>query len=167
MRYGDSIKCKKWYNLSAFLWWAGIIGIYAVNLPVTYQHGRYLIPSMLAFYLISLIGMNSIIKWLNTKKGKWQLLSLLWVCCIGGVQISFLILGASTYANDVAIIETEMVASAKWIASNTEDDALIAAHDIGALGYFSGRQIVDLAGLINPDVIPIITKRRCIKVIFK
>lgn len=151
-----SIKHKKWYTLSAFFWWTGIIGIYSVNLPVTYQHGRYLIPSMLAFYLISLISMDSILKWLKTKNGKWQLLSLLWICCIGSVQISFLILGASTYANDVAIIETEMVDSAKWIASNTEDDALIAAHDIGALGYFSGRQIVDLAGLIDPNVIPII-----------
>ena len=152
----QSIKYKKWYLISAFLWWAGIIGIYAVNLPVTYQHGRYLIPSMLVFYLVSLIGMASIIRWLKTKNEKWKLLSFLWVCCVGGVQISFLILGANTYAKDVAIIETEMVASAKWIASNTEDNALIAAHDIGALGYFGERRIVDLAGLINPDVIPII-----------
>ena len=159
----QSIKHKKRYLISAFLWWAGIIGIYAVNLPVTYQHGRYLIPSMLVFYLISLIGMASIIKWLNTKKEKWKLLSFLWVCCVGGVQISFLILGAGTYAKDVAIIETEMVASAKWIASNTEDNALIAAHDIGALGYFGERRIVDLAGLINPDVIPIIRNEDALK----
>jgi hypothetical protein len=33
---------------------------------------------------------------------------------------------------------------------------LIAAHDIGALGYFSERELVDLAGLISPEVIPFI-----------
>jgi hypothetical protein len=31
---------------------------------------------------------------------------------------------------------------------------LIAAHDIGALGYFNQHEIIDLAGLVSPDVIP-------------
>jgi hypothetical protein len=33
---------------------------------------------------------------------------------------------------------------------------LIAAHDIGALGYFDYHNLIDLAGLISPDVIPFI-----------
>jgi hypothetical protein len=65
-------------------------------------------------------------------------------------------LGAKAYAEDIAIIESEMVATAQWIQDNTAPNALIAAHDIGALGYFSQRDIVDLAGLISPDVIPFI-----------
>jgi hypothetical protein len=35
---------------------------------------------------------------------------------------------------DVAVIESEMVNTAKWVAESTEPDALVAAHDIGALG---------------------------------
>ena len=65
-------------------------------------------------------------------------------------------LGAKAYAEDVAIIESEMVATAHWIRENTKPEALIAAHDIGAIGYFAQRDIVDLAGLISPDVIPFI-----------
>ncbi|HMN62779.1 MAG TPA: hypothetical protein PJ988_20600, partial [Anaerolinea sp.] len=42
------------------------------------------------------------------------------------------------------------------VAENTPADALIAAHDIGALGYYGGRNILDLAGLISPEVIPFI-----------
>jgi hypothetical protein len=49
-----------------------------------------------------------------------------------------------------------MVATAKWIEGNTEETALIAAHDIGALGYFGRRDLVDLAGLVSPEVIPFI-----------
>jgi hypothetical protein len=49
-----------------------------------------------------------------------------------------------------------MVQIAQWVAKNTEPEALLAAHDIGALGYFSERGLIDLAGLVSPDVIPFI-----------
>jgi hypothetical protein len=65
-------------------------------------------------------------------------------------------IGANAYATDVGVIETEMVAASWWIRENTSPDALIAAHDIGALGYFGERQILDMAGLISPEVIPIL-----------
>ncbi len=64
--------------------------------------------------------------------------------------------GARAYGLDVAFIESEMVATAQWIAVNTDVEAVIAAHDIGALGYFGGRDILDLAGLVSPEVIPFI-----------
>jgi hypothetical protein len=49
-----------------------------------------------------------------------------------------------------------MVVTAKWVADNLPPDTLIAAHDIGALGYFDNHELIDLAGLISPDVIPFI-----------
>jgi hypothetical protein len=64
--------------------------------------------------------------------------------------------GARFYADDVSFIEEEMVATAKWIAANTPADAVIAAHDIGALGYFDRHRILDLAGLVSPEVVPFI-----------
>ncbi len=64
--------------------------------------------------------------------------------------------GAVTYAQDVAIIDSEMVNTSEWISANTPENAVIAAHDIGALGYFGNRKILDLAGLISPDVSPFI-----------
>jgi hypothetical protein len=70
--------------------------------------------------------------------------------------LGFWLFGATLYRRDVRIIETEMVATAKWVAANTPQRAIIGAHDIGALGYFSQRPILDLAGLISPDVIPFI-----------
>ncbi|MCK5703022.1 MAG: hypothetical protein KAI29_17790, partial [Cyclobacteriaceae bacterium] len=64
--------------------------------------------------------------------------------------------GGRAYALDVGVINSEMVQTAYWIKDNTPDDAIIGAHDIGALGYFANRQIIDLAGLISPAVIPFI-----------
>ena len=64
--------------------------------------------------------------------------------------------GAFAFAADVAIVEGEMVAVAGWLANNTPPDALIASHDIGAIGYFAERPLLDLAGLISPEVIPLL-----------
>ena len=50
-----------------------------------------------------------------------------------------------------------MVEPSRWINNNTPPGAIIAAHDIGALGYFGDRSVIDLAGLINKEVVPIIT----------
>jgi hypothetical protein len=80
----------------------------------------------------------------------------------GIVAAVFLFLGSQAYARDVAIIQTEMVAAARWISSHTEPEALIAAHDIGALGYYGDRRILDLAGLIDPEVIPILRNEKAI-----
>ena len=33
---------------------------------------------------------------------------------------------------------------------------MVAAHDIGALGYFDNHRLIDLAGLVSPQVIPFI-----------
>jgi hypothetical protein len=69
----------------------------------------------------------------------------------GIVWLAFLGIGANRYAQDVAIIQTEMVETALWISDNTPPESLIAAHDIGAAGYFANRPLVDLAGLISPS----------------
>jgi hypothetical protein len=57
----------------------------------------------------------------------------------------------------VAWIESEIVQTAQWVAENLPADALVAVHDIGALGYYTDKvKLIDLAGLISPDVIPFI-----------
>jgi hypothetical protein len=44
--------------------------------------------------------------------------------------------------------------TARWIAANTNKSANFATIDIGHLGYWSGRQIIDIVGLAQPDVSP-------------
>lgn len=40
-----------------------------------------------------------------------------------------------------------------WLAENTPPEAVVAALDIGALGYGSDRRILDLMGLVSPEVL--------------
>lgn len=142
-------------RIAPMLWVLAYLGTYALRLPVTYQHGRYTIPTV---PVLSVIGVDGLLRWANFKSSEFikRLFSRTWLVLSLTMLVVFWVVGAGAYAEDVAIIETEMVEPAKWIAVNTEEGSLIAAHDIGALGYFGQREILDLAGLISPEVIPFI-----------
>lgn len=151
-----AIRTRNFYWMSAILWWLGYSLIYALQLPVTYQHGRYLIPAMPVYLLVGLIGSLEGLKFEQTAKGLIWSLKRVWIGAYVIVLAAFWVIGGQSYAKDVAIINTEMVEAASWLNQNTAADDLIAVHDIGAVGYFSQRQIIDLAGLVTPEIIPII-----------
>lgn len=137
-------------SLLPLIWAAGLIVVYAVRLPVTYQHGRYMIP-IIPVLLVYGVG-GGYMLWHRLPRVPVRV----WGISIIVLFIAFWGRGAVAYAEDTTVITCEMVSTAQWIDQNTTEDALIAAHDIGAIGYFSGRPLLDLAGLVSPDVIPII-----------
>jgi arabinofuranosyltransferase len=144
-----------WPHLLGLFWAVLYLGLYAWRLPVSYQHGRYLIPMMAVYFIWGFAGLMN---WVQTDApGLFRrVISKTWVVSLGAVLILYWIMGARAYAGDVAFIESEMVTTAHWVAEHTPSNALIAAHDIGALGYFGQRRIIDMAGLISPEVIPFI-----------
>ncbi len=60
---------------------------------------------------------------------------------------------ARAYARNVEDTRKGEIAMAEWIARNTPPGAVIACHDVGALGYFAGRKLLDLAGIATPEVL--------------
>jgi hypothetical protein len=150
-----AVKRRLWAIPAAGLWFLGYAGMYAWKLPVTYQHGRYIIPAMPVFFLIGFLGTGQLAK-LDAQIAWQRVMSRAWIAALVAVLVLFWVIGARTYGNDVAIIESEMVTTAQWVAENTSSDALIASHDIGALGYFGHRNLLDLAGLVSPEVLPFI-----------
>lgn len=55
-------------------------------------------------------------------------------------------------ASDGRAIHLLNVAAAEWLAENTPADALVGAHDAGAIRYFSRRRTLDLVGLNYADL---------------
>lgn len=151
-----TIKKRRLSLLPVWLWWIGYLLLYGLQLPVTYQHGRYQIPAIPWMILLGVWGTMHLVQWLSTRHLLLRVVSRAGVISLAILVPVFTLVGAQAYGRDVRFIESEMVATAKWLDAQTSPQALIAAHDIGALGYFAQRPLIDLAGLVTPEVIPII-----------
>ncbi len=129
------------------LWIAGLVGAYAVWLPAVYHHGRYLIPLMPLLLIYGVQGSRALLQArpypLLAGVAPWIMAAL--------VAMSWL-RGADIYRENVAFSQKQQVTLARWISQNTPEDARIAGHDIGALGYFSQRPITDMAGLATREL---------------
>jgi hypothetical protein len=149
----DMIKDRDWTRIGALLWVLGYIVLYSWRLPVSYQHARYIMPIMPALFLLGTTGVLRYVR-IHSNERAPRFISRAWVSIAGALLFIFWGMGARAFALDVGVINTEMVNGAIWVSENTAEDSIIAAHDVGALGYFGNRQVRDLAGLVMPDVIP-------------
>jgi hypothetical protein len=149
-----SVRKRDWGTLAGMIWFAGYLFLYVQRLPV-YQHGRYIMPAMPIFFLWGLVALVEFSKTKIFGRYHWAVLTG-WRSLVGVMCVMFWLIGAYTYAQDVALIESEMVETAKWVAGNVPQDDVIAAHDIGALGYYDTHALIDLAGLVSPEVLPFI-----------
>lgn len=144
-------RAKNKFLLYPLTWFATLIGLYAVALPAIYDQGRYLMPLIPLFVIAGVEGFGQILARLKLsaflRSGSWLLLfgmvCLLWIN------------GASDFAYRIQLFNTVHMKAAEWINTNTSPDTIIATHDIGILGYYTQRPIVDLAGLITPEIVPI------------
>ncbi len=147
-----AIRRRAWPMIAAVLWCGGYLLLYILRLPA-YQHGRYLMPAMPEFFLFGLVGYLEFQKSSLFGRRHWATKTA-WQLSLVLLTLGFVFLGARSYGEDVGLIQTEMVATAKWVDAHLPPGSVVAAHDIGALGYFDNHELIDLAGLVSPQVIP-------------
>ncbi|MEM6283280.1 MAG: hypothetical protein AAF787_13885, partial [Chloroflexota bacterium] len=137
-------------------WAFALIVLYAMRLPFWEQHGRYVIPAVPGVMLTGLVGSLWLLE-AARRSLVWRVLTRVAVVGAGAVIVVMaLVLSPGIYARDVTIIDQEMVTSALWIADNVPDGVPMAIHDIGAVAYYAPRPILDIAGLVSPNVVPIV-----------
>lgn len=157
----ESIRTRNIKSILLVIWIMGFLLLYALRLPVTYQHGRYIFPLVAPFCILGITGIFSILE--KTTSRKWKnLVSTAWIGALLILSVAFCAIGVTTYRDDVKVINQLMVQPAKWVSTNLAPTDIIAVHDIGAMGYFTQNKIVDLAGLINPEIIPIMYNEKSI-----
>jgi hypothetical protein len=150
------IRRQQWPALLPLVWWLALLSVYAVRLPVNYHHGRYVMPTIPWLILYGVWGTTNALRPRSPALAV-RVISRGMPVAVALLAVLFWGRGALAYSDDVAFIEGEMVAMARWLEENTVPDTIIAVHDIGAVGYLTDRPLLDLAGLITPEVIPIMT----------
>lgn len=145
------------------VWGVALIGLYAARLPAPFQHGRYVIPALPALILVGVVGTAQLMR-LGSSSSLWvRVLKKSYALTLGVLFLAFaLYFGPLSYRTDVRIIEEEMVAPAHWVKANISEDEVFASHDIGALGYFVQRPLIDVAGLITPEIVPILRDKEAV-----
>jgi hypothetical protein len=103
-------------------------------------------------YLWGILGFLEFV----TSPARNRILVQIWQTLTIVLSLAFAWIGARQNAGDVFWVENEMVAAARWVRQNIPADARLAAHDIGALGYYVQNPLIDMAGLLTPDVVPFI-----------
>lgn len=153
----DSFKLKHNSLLPACLFIFALIFLYWYKLPFAAVKGRYLVPIIPFYIIVSVYGAREFFKilarYLNDKKLINALNLIFFIILIVYSAISY-----SNHKNDYAEqthhISIRNLSAAKWINENTSENSVIATHDIGAIGYYTKRRIVDVAGLVSPIFTP-------------
>jgi hypothetical protein len=144
------------------LWSAGLPLVYAWLHAVLYQHGRYLIPLIPCNAVIGVVGLLEVSRlarrrgWgLTLRERKRRVVALVCGLVILGTAWRLPTM-ARLYAWNVDNINRMHVALGRWVKEHTPPDAILALNDIGAIAYVSERPVVDLAGLVTPEVVPLL-----------
>ena len=57
------------------------------------------------------------------------------------------------FGNSVKNINEQQLSIGLWLRDNTPEDAVFTVCDVGAVRFFSERSVIDLVGLVTPDII--------------
>jgi arabinofuranosyltransferase len=86
------------------------------------------------------------------------------ICIVIGLIILFIGVYRWTlyYAEGSSNINDQHLAIASWVNTNATPSDVIAADDVGAVGFFTKKSIIDLTGLVTPELYPIQTDQRLV-----
>lgn len=129
--------------------WGGLHALAYSLLGVT-AYFWYYGPAALALITAAALGAETLAAWLRAQAG-----------ARASAAIVATLIGLALAAQGLALARMRTHpdprlplyrAAGQWLAANTGPEARVGALEVGIIGYYSGRPMVDFAGLIQPDV---------------
>ncbi len=119
--------------------------------------GRYYFPLLPVVAVLGVLGLEEAARRLGPAVlaggRRWPLRALLIVALVVP-RLWGLANGPARYLQTVTNVEDSDVAAARWLAERLPEQALLAVQDIGALKYHLPNPIVDLTGIVEPEISP-------------
>jgi hypothetical protein len=121
------------------------------------NNSRYVAPSIPWHALLAMVGLWVLVWFIQSRLPSLQKLvqPLVW-SAIGFLGLIVFARGKDNARNvplAVQQIYQMHVATAEFVEHNTPPDALIAMNDVGVITHLTGRRVLDLEGLVSPEVI--------------
>ncbi|HAY34402.1 MAG TPA: hypothetical protein PK536_10685 [Ignavibacteria bacterium] len=159
---------KKTYNQNTlYIAFALImVFIYWYNLPYAHRFGRYMMPVIPFFILVGTLGFRDFARISNKYTSNalfsrslfYILISITYFMGVKNYDEN-----REQYALQCRYIHDRQVLAAQWFKKYSKEGDVIATHDVGAIGYYSGRKVVDVAGLVTPELISKINDRNYVE----
>jgi hypothetical protein len=149
-RHGDSA-----LHAAAWSWVILVPVVYAVRgLPVL---SRYLLPTL---PFVVLYGWWALEHFRLSGEGRFRRAVLAVALGLSvAVNVAVYRIQVVPHTSEfTAGMERTLIPWGKWLAAHTPHEALVATPDIGAIGYYSDRRVLDLGGLVTPGMVSLMDR---------
>jgi hypothetical protein len=138
-------------NVGVLLMILWIIALPAAYVLFDFQIlSRYLVPVLPPVIVLGVLSFD----YLTAQAARARnalLVAFTVIAVIQSVVIYALVIVPPTRAFSRGINEV-LVPMGEWLAEHTEPGAVVACPDIGAIGFVSNRTVLDLGGLVTPEI---------------
>ncbi len=146
----QAIRADRRSSFLVALFGLGFVPVMGLAAPVfgpAFQSGRYVgnVSALLA--VVAVVGVLFLRQLLRT--------GLVWAL-LAPVSFNAVTVTLATSRNTAQAaksINQMQVKLGHWLRDNTPESATLACNDIGAIGYFSGRKVIDLSGLVTKEIL--------------
>jgi hypothetical protein len=117
--------------------------------------GRYYFPFFPLLAVLGVLGLERAASAVGPRLHAGRLAlpaGVLLTALLAWPTVTALVLGAGRYVQNVANVQDTDVRMARWLASRLPPQATLAVNDIGALKFFLPNRVIDLAGIVNPEI---------------
>ena len=113
-----------------------------------FQEGRYSSHLLPFFVVMAVCG----VAWIRDLLGR-RVIALAFIAWLA-IEASLLWPASLRYAWGVQNINAMQVHLGRWVDRELPRDARLAVNDVGAIAFFSRREVIDLMGLVTPEILP-------------
>jgi 4-amino-4-deoxy-L-arabinose transferase-like glycosyltransferase len=112
---------------------------------------RYLLPVFPAIIAVGICGTARLLRGAGWKRARLAIVTIAGLTVIQSLVFYSSVVVRPTREFSRGLHEV-IVPMGVWLAGNSPPGSVVASPDIGAIGYFSRRRVLDLGGLVTPEI---------------
>jgi hypothetical protein len=123
--------------------------------PIAGNFGRYFFPLFPYLVVLGVLGLEPLFGWIDRRfagsawRRRW--LAILVLLLLAPV-IASAGRSATFYSQNVVNVQDSDIKIARWLAVRLPPAAVVAVNDVGAIKYILPNRVIDMAGIIHPQM---------------